>query len=252
MKIIYKLLVFGFVVLMSTYAAAETVKFSSSNSQTIMIELFTSQGCSSCPPAEHWLNRLEQNDQLWHKIVPLAFHVDYWDKLGWPDPYANHAHSMRQYRYQQQDYLSSVYTPGMLVNGREWRGWVRGETFPAAREQVGILSFTANQERIEVDYSKVEQDKVLNVALLGVGIVTKVARGENRNRELEQDFVVLSHKMYSYATLNTSGKWSIPMLTDILEGANRYAIAIWISETDDIAPIQSTGYWLPEEWFKKE
>lgn len=243
---------------MASYSfAQDQVTFSSNENQNFMIELFTSQGCSSCPPAEYWLNAFKNNELLWNEIVPIAFHVDYWDKLGWPDPYANHAHSMRQYRYRQQDHLSSVYTPGVLVNGREWRGWLRGEKFPPANESVGVLSFTANPERILVEYSKVAKDKVLNVALLGVGIITKVARGENKNKALHQDFVVLSHEMYSYAKLNSAGIWSIPMLTYMLNGvennhAEKYALAVWVSNTDSIAPIQSTGYWLPEEWFQHQ
>ena len=59
--------------------------FESGVTRTTLLELFTSEGCSSCPPAEKWLSQLKSNPDLWKKIVPIAFHVDYWDHLGWRD-----------------------------------------------------------------------------------------------------------------------------------------------------------------------
>ena len=88
---------------LSSYAnATDVVEYSSTEKQTVMVELFTSQGCSSCPPAERWLNSYAQDEKLWSEIIPIAFHVDYWDKLGWPDVFANKAYSARQYRHRQR------------------------------------------------------------------------------------------------------------------------------------------------------
>jgi len=250
MRILLVLLTYGLAILLSTAIAQDTLQFSSNNRQNVMIELFTSQGCSSCPPAERWLNTYVDNTKLWNEVIPIAFHVDYWDKLGWPDPYANHAYSMRQYRHQQQRHIRSVYTPGVVVNGQEWRGWIRGEDFPEPKPNTdaGILSFVANAKQLEVTYSRVTKDHVLNVVLLGVGITTQVERGENQGKLLEQDFVALSHEMYSAGKSNASGQWSIPLPKDSANYAKRYALAIWVSDMDDIAPIQSTGYWIPTEW----
>ncbi|MFK8027717.1 MAG: DUF1223 domain-containing protein [Gammaproteobacteria bacterium] len=226
--------------------AEQSVSFSSSNKQAIMVELFTSQGCSSCPPAEHWLNAFENNQHLWSEIVPIAFHVDYWDRLGWPDLYANHAYSARQYRHQQQGHIRSVYTPGILVNGEEWRGWIRGKDLPKGSNDAGILSFTANSQTVHVKYSKYSKAYVLNVALLGVGIMTDVQRGENKNRVLKQDFVALSHYMYAAS----KDGWEIDLPKDASEHAQRYALTIWVSSVDNISPIQATGYWVPTEWIE--
>jgi len=250
MKLMIFAIMMSQIIIHSNAGAVENVRFSSGNEQTVMVELFTSQGCSSCPPAERWLNTFENNEKLWKDIVPIAFHVDYWDKLGWPDPYANHAYSIRQYRYQQQEHIRSVYTPGVIANGKEWRGWIRGKDFPKVNEDAGVLSFNANPESVEISFSKASIDNVLNVALLGVGITTQVRRGENRGKDLQQEFVALSHDMYSYGDINEAGAWSIPLPSNTLHQAERYAIAIWVSEMDDMAPIQSTGYWLPVEWFK--
>src|SRR5213592_2728274 len=78
------------VLLVVTVNAQNTpLTFQSSGKQTALIELYTSEGCSSCPPAETWLSRLKESPGLWKDFVPLAFHVDYWDYLGWGDPWAN-------------------------------------------------------------------------------------------------------------------------------------------------------------------
>lgn len=228
----------------SSTHAEQIVEYSSSEKQTIMVELFTSQGCSSCPPAEHWLNTFINNNKLWKEIVPIAFHVDYWDRLGWPDLYANHIYSSRQYRHQKQGHVRSVYTPGIIVNGQEWRGWIRGKDFPKSEDNAGVLSFTANAQTITVKYSKVSKNHVLNVVLLGVGIKTEVQRGENKGRVLNQEFVALSHHMYGA----TQDDWKVDLPKEASEHAKRYALAIWVSAMDDISPIQSTGYWIPSEW----
>src|SRR5437899_10682781 len=82
-------------------ASAQTtgVTFQSSEKQTALLELFTSEGCSSCPPAEAWLSRLQDSTGLWRDVVPVAFHVDYWDYLGWRDRWAAKDFSERQRAY---------------------------------------------------------------------------------------------------------------------------------------------------------
>lgn len=250
-NIVKTLCIFFVITFVAKSPASIEVQYSSNAKQTVMIELFTSQGCSSCPPAEAWLNTFTDDQRLWKEVVPIALHVDYWDKLGWPDPYANHAYSMRQYRYQQQGHINSVYTPGVVVNGQEWRGWIYGQDFLQVNNDAGVLSFKANKNEIEVNYTKLGKDHVLNITILGNGINTQVERGENSGKSLEQEFVVLTHKMYSYAKLDESMKWVVPMpmLTETLRSAEKYAIAVWVSDMDNIAPIQSTGYWLPKDWF---
>src|SRR6266576_6091859 len=85
--------------------------FESGPQKVHLLELFTSQGCSSCPPAEAWLSKLKGEPGLWKDFVPLAFHVDYWDRLGWRDPWANKSFSDRQRAYAKQWRSDSVYTP---------------------------------------------------------------------------------------------------------------------------------------------
>jgi len=83
------------------------------NAPPVVVELFTSQGCSSCPPADHFLGELAQRSD----VLALAFHVDYWNYIGWTDPFASKVATQRQRDYAQQLALRYVYTPQMVVNG---------------------------------------------------------------------------------------------------------------------------------------
>ena len=77
----------------ATHASAASLQASSGEKRVTLVELYTSEGCSSCPPAEAWMNQLQDDPRLWREIVPVAFHVDYWDYIGWPDRFAVPAHS---------------------------------------------------------------------------------------------------------------------------------------------------------------
>src|SRR3954471_14035949 len=112
-------LVLGPVVILPLSSSAEEIVFESKPAQTHLIELFTSEGCSSCPPAEAWLSKLKSDPGLWKAFVPLAFHVDYWDRLGWRDPFASKEWTARQYRYAANWKGESVYTPGFVLDGVE-------------------------------------------------------------------------------------------------------------------------------------
>lgn len=103
--------------------AATPTLYESADEQVSILELYTSHGCSSCPPADAWLSKLVDRPGLWDEFIPLAFHVDYWNDLGWPDRFASKTFTDRQREYARQGYLSSVYTPGFVLRGDEWRGW---------------------------------------------------------------------------------------------------------------------------------
>ncbi len=95
-----------------------------------LVELYTSEGCSSCPPADRWLSQLKGQDD----VVALAFHVDYWDRLGWKDRFASAEHTQRQAQQQRSNGARFSYTPQVVVNGRDrpsWGGPVAGEATAA-------------------------------------------------------------------------------------------------------------------------
>ena len=120
---------------------AAPIKLESPEEQVSLLELYTSEGCSSCPPAEAWFTGLRKSPQLWRNFVPVAFHVDYWDSLGWKDPFGSKAYSERQHDHAQHWRNQSIYTPGFVLNGKEWRGWFNRETLPSttSNRRVGML-----------------------------------------------------------------------------------------------------------------
>ncbi len=165
-----------------------------------VIELFTSQGCSSCPPADELLTKTIQEDKG-KSIYALSFHVDYWDRLGWKDPFSDMLYSQRQYDYVRQMQLNSAYTPQMVVNGqREFVG-SNASNLKAALSQALKTNAEANfsnlvavkkGEEWEVTY-KIDgdfQNKKLNIALVSEQEITKIKRGENSGRTLQSNNVV--------------------------------------------------------------
>ena len=230
--------------LLPAIAAAEPAAkvFSSGNRQVTLVELYTSEGCSSCPPADRWLSGLKDNRGLWKTFVPVAFHVDYWDYIGWPDRFAAAAHGDRQRRYADEAGLSIVYTPGMLQNGTEWRGWYRGENASLPGDEPGDLTLEVTPARVSGSFqpaTKTRSDLVFHVALLGMDLRSQVSAGENRGRELTHDFVVLStHRIELGAR---EGGYSGDL---DLDTAGAQAIAAWVSTSERQAPIQAVGGFL--------
>lgn len=238
----------GLLCLLPSVVLAEPLRFESPVTRVTVVELFTSHGCSSCPPAEAWLGRLDQRPDLWKSVIPIAFHVDYWDYLGWRDRYASPEYSQRQRQYRQTGGLSSVYTPGMLVNGEEWRGWYRGDPIPHTNSaEVGKLTLSIEPEKsAEIEFSPKEGQGLsgleAHLVILGSGIQDDIGAGENRGRSLEGDFVVLGYQM---GVKNVTGQgWRIDWPGLKSNSAKMHAAAAWISRPDDPSPLQATGGWL--------
>jgi hypothetical protein len=226
---------------LSEVQAESSLHFSSGDRQVTLLELYTSQGCSSCPPAESWLNRFTDDDRLWKQVIPVAFHVDYWDYLGWRDPYALPQYSDRQRRYRSKGQVSAVYTPGFVVNGGEWKGWFSRDQLPGASDSTGKLDASISNNRVDVVYSASGQPLVLNMAILGFGIRQPVAAGENAGKTLPQEFVVLAHETHRSHT----GQWQVNLPAVKAKQASRYALALWVENSEEFRPLQATGGWLP-------
>jgi peptide-methionine (R)-S-oxide reductase len=214
-----------------------------------LLELYTSEGCSSCPPAEDWFSQLTQNDRLWKDVVPVAFHVDYWDYLGWEDVFARTAFSERQRDYAEAWKSPEIYTPGFVLNGTEWRGWREHTTFPAAAGNAGVLSFDFAKTGPTVRFEPASPITrgTAHVALLGTGVTRKITAGENKGRTLTHDFVVLDYQRINLTQQNGAwvghGAW---LHKNALKPA-RYAVAAWVTEEDGRAPIQAVGGWLGDD-----
>lgn len=212
-----------------------------------LIELYTSEGCSSCPPAEHWLGGLMRSPDLWRRFVPVAFHVEYWDYLGWSDRYGSPLHGARQRAYASAGGLSQVYTPAFVVHGQEWRGWFRNREVPVpAEDPPGSLSLEIiDAARARVTFQPLQSRPAAlsaTVAVLGSGLVSAIEAGENRGRRLDHDFVVLGTMQVPMQ--GEAGKYvSELVLPAPVVPAARYAYAAWVSAGADPAPLQSVGGW---------
>lgn len=227
--------------------ASQALEFDSGDVQVSLIELFSSQGCSSCPAAERWISELKTHEDLWTGFVPVVFHVDYWDYLGWNDSFASIKHSQRQRRYQLHGRCKAIYTPGFMVSGNEWAGWFSNPKLPAQSDRrVGQLKVSIDDAGAHVRFLRSADNRglLLNVAVLGFDLVTDIVRGENSGKRLPQDFVVLSLQTIR----SDDGMWNtkLPRVTDLDgEKSARRGVAFWVSHGSDPTPIQATGGWLP-------
>lgn len=204
-----------------------------------LLELYSSQGCSSCPPAQKGLNQIKDSSALWSQVVPVVFHVDYWDGLGWPDPFASAAYSVRQREFRTKGLSNSVYTPGFMLNGREWRGWFTRTALPLPAIPAPNLRAEYEQGKLSAVIEPVAPLLVLNIALLGMEMKTAVKRGENAHRILSEEFVVLDFQQVTSKT----GRWqNIEVDEDF--STEQLALALWVTPQHSLEPIQATGTWL--------
>lgn len=185
------------------------------NQNAVVVELFTSQGCSSCPSADRLLSEfIDQSSDRELPIYGLSFHVDYWNRLGWKDPFSTKEFTERQYAYAKKMGNRGVYTPQMVVNGRtEFVGSSKREASSAigtelARTQaiqVKVTEITKVKNTIELSYSvdQALKGSVVNIAVVERDISTEVTRGENRGRKLEHDNVV---RVFEQKAISKEGK----------------------------------------------
>lgn len=261
------LTVFVAALIVNVPAVAETpeLRLQSGPAPIALLELYTSEGCSSCPPADRWMSDLKDDPRLWLNVVPIAFHVDYWDYIGWPDRFADAAYGQRQRRYAAVGAVRSVYTPGLIMAGREWRGWfvdptlrLEGETAAVGGElgvQVQLQAGTLSASYAPPSRDFADRRLKLHLALLGFDLATQVAAGENHGRELHHDFVVLGHNEVTFdrdtdstasvLNLNFRATAELPTPAPSLSlPSGRRALAAWVSDQTDPTPLQAVGGWL--------
>lgn len=169
----------------ATAAAATTPSCPAARTVDTVIELYTSEGCSSCPPADRWLSTLKGRAD----VLALGLHVDYWDRLGWPDRFASPAMTQRQYQLARSAGRPQVYTPHVLVGGQDWRGWPR---LPAAAPAAAAPGLTLERdgERVRVQVAASAQPLAGFWAVIEDSHSSRVQAGENRGETLAHDHVV--------------------------------------------------------------
>lgn len=223
---------------------------SSGEQRTILLELYTSQGCSSCPPAERWLSRLPAGAAS--RLLPLAFHVDYWDYLGWRDAYADAAYSARQRHAAQLAGSSLVYTPQLLLDGRDRGGWQQqrrlSDALAQALAQPPRAALRLRQDEVQDGQVRVSLQATLThptgpaqayVALFQSGLSSRIAAGENAGANLRHDYVV--RQLYGPFTLPAQPGASLQQVLSI--ASERLpadaGLAAWVQDPGDGSVLQA-------------
>ncbi|HEX6642872.1 MAG TPA: DUF1223 domain-containing protein [Thermoanaerobaculia bacterium] len=221
-------------------AATRTPPAPSNGRGVAVVELFTSQGCSSCPPADVVLSELgkEKFDGV---VVPLAFHVDYWNQIGWTDPFSSPRWSDRQRAYAAAMKSTQVYTPQVVINGREqlvgsYGSRVRAEIAKQlksdARGTVAIRNVQRNGSNVTVDFDASLRGAGaadVQVVVFESGVTTSVASGENSGRKLTNDFIVRAMKT---APL---GSKSVTLPLDARWRTQQLGVAVFLQDPKSLA-----------------
>ena len=186
----------------ATQSAIAAECSSKSGASTVpLLELYTSEGCSSCPPADKWLSNIKQDSS---QLILLAFHVDYWDYIGWKDKFSSAEYSARQRKIAAFNSAGFVYTPQFVMNGRDFKGSDSSRlnstidssqklasrahlSLKAATQANGEITLTVDAQAVRL--SDIKHSDVF-VAIYENKLVSKVNAGENNGRELKHDYVV--------------------------------------------------------------
>ncbi|MEM0955420.1 MAG: DUF1223 domain-containing protein [Pseudomonadota bacterium] len=239
----YVLLAASLITLISSNTFADW-SCKSSSSQAALVELYTSQGCSSCPPADRWLSALKDRDDLWTEVVPVAWHVTYWDYLGWRDPFGRRENDQRQ-RRMAAAVGSGVYTPGVFLNRGEYQRWrvTPPQRVDTLSMDVGVLSAKSAGAAVAVSFEPAAglsfESPRAEIVYLRANQKTDVGRGENRGRNLKHDFVAGAPERVELRF--EAGRW-IGTASKSPE-ADDVAVALWVlDQRGDY--VQATGGWL--------
>ncbi len=181
-------------------AAENSCSVKSNPTITPVIELYTSEGCSSCPPADRWLSKYAQHAKS--KVNFLAFHVDYWDEIGWPDRFANHRYTERQRLRVQQNGSNTIYTPQVMISNNSRVSWHTAGESERLTNQISAQIALANismhvqatgsqfQTALKITAPHAIANTQWYFAVYQDGLQSKVIAGENQGLTLNHDRVV--------------------------------------------------------------
>lgn len=234
-----------FLILMMTFRLSPTVKEAETFQPVAVVELFTSQGCSSCPPADALLSQtILTAAREGRNIYALSFHVDYWNRLGWSDPFSEKKYSERQSNYAAVLNSKSIYTPQLIVNGSsEFVGSDKSSLATAlavALKKPAVAGFKKLvvsqpegkpphiQFELEGDFSQSE----VKIALVSLEEITSVQRGENGGRNLTNEHVVRQFISVNAAAVGETDFSAYPVPAP----GNRTVVA-FIQQKDDLEII---------------
>ncbi|GMN08338.1 DUF1223 domain-containing protein [Croceitalea sp. MTPC5] len=213
----------------------------------VVLELFTSQGCSSCPPADVLLDKAKKDFP--EKVFALSYHVDYWNYIGWEDPFSKSTFSKKQRAYNQKFKSRSNYTPQLVVNGKEHFVGSNGYKLDTKIQEYGkqkvindiqLSNIKENGRSITFDYTVkgTLNDKQLRAVLVLDERTTAVKRGENRSRVLKNANVVIAEKYIPLNTARGTSSLTIPSLASASDDLT-LILVIENKETDITGAVKS-------------
>lgn len=225
----------------ASVAIAQTCAAKSGDKITPVIELYTSEGCSSCPPADKWLSTLKDVSPapVATGIAPVvqAFHVNYWDYIGWTDRFAAPAYTARQRQVSAWQKSSTIYTPQMVGNGRDLRNWNRWN----ADLEVATVAISLKQEQVNVFSAQVQATPSMAWSAYWTvtedGHSSKVKAGENSGEFLKHDFVV---RQYQAAGEHT-GPAKLVLQTALRDAAHPRRVNLVVFNPQTGKPLQAVS-----------
>jgi hypothetical protein len=238
-------IVIAFIFMSSAPTSAASCSAKSGSQITPLLELYTSEGCSSCPPADTWLSGLKTE-----AFVPLAFHVDYWDYIGWKDRFAKPQFTERQHTAAQNNKATYVYTPQFLLNGEDFRGGSEGrlqQAIKAINQQPPTiaLNLTVSDDsepapKLVATAASLNKTSIAGVqifvALYENHLSSQVRAGENSGHELKHDYVV--RELFGPYQMPASGQYSQPFSLSP-EWKNKAAGAVIFAQSTNGEILQS-------------
>lgn len=224
----------------------------SADSTVALLELYTSEGCSSCPPTDRWVAELPQRGFTKDRVVPLAFHVDYWNYLGWTDPFSQSGFTRRQHEFAQRTHAATVYTPELVLSGREYRRWWGGSFERAVREvnraapraDIG-LELNRSGKTLRIDGRASVRDKSTDerasfyIALYENNLSNRIDAGENSGRTLHHAFVV--RRLYGPLAFDARGsaRFNRKLALDPAWKAGDLGVAAFVQESRGTKILQA-------------
>lgn len=214
----------------------------------LVVELYTSEGCDSCPPADRFLSKAIAERSKDAAFIPLAFHVDYWDYIGWKDAFAQPAYGKRQSALAASSGASGVYTPQIFVNGREDRAWSVGAAQLRSRDTPATVKFSTaatwqdDGVALSGKFSEPAAAVRLRYVVTENGLVTAVKAGENKGVTLRHDAVVRAHGPVSVDAASGSFALTLPLPRSLKRAASLVHV---IAEDSRGAPLAAATMLCP-------
>lgn len=220
----------------------------------VVLELFTSQGCSSCPSADEVLRDLAKDPAYQDKILPLSFHVDYWNYLGWADPFSSPLWSQRQQEYGKAFQSNRIYTPQLVIAGREHVvGSRRSQALasiqeasqrPTQGQATAALTWDKNQLKVDVTASlqadAPNKEAVVWVVVFEDGLSNRVPRGENTGRTLHHHHVVRKMRKAFDLKAGGSDKKSITLQAEEGWSKDKVGVAVLVQDPSTMHILAAT------------